>query len=630
LDYQTVNGSVTNVTFQGDTTYYISGELNLYQTNTFEGGAVLKYTNNNNASIYFESGSVLNWKAAAYHPVVFTAKDDNSVGDNISGSSGNPSGYYANPALNLGYGSFSISYFRIAWASQAINSEYVTENLTNGQVVNCLNGITSTYSPYNLRNLLFANVQTNFNIVYNSGLNAQNTTFSGSACLVESGNDYTAPDVTNLTIGTVPALSGAYNGFYNSTEFGTSPVTNNFYPFQSVLGGNYYLTNGCAFVNAGTTNIDPIFFASLAQKTTYPPIVYSNPFNETTTNVTFSPQAQRDTDVPDLGYHYDPLDYALGIVEMGSDAIMTVTNGAAITFFLGGWGIYLDGGTQFISQGTATSPNQLVEYNTVQESYGGNRPTVFLETETGGSVNCQFTDFSIMADDTCAASVEEESPSFNFQDCQFQGGQVAELNIGISFFNCLFNRVGVQMYDGGSLSLAQSLFWGGSVTFTGSYSVYNTAFDGTALTNLASSSAINHNAYINTTYSDTNNGDLKLTNFVFTSGPLGNFYQVSTNLIHMGSTNASALGLYHYTVTTNLVNGQEVPEGTNIVSIAYHYVATDTNGIPISTPGDGIPDYLADANGNGLVDAGEINWTNYNSANGLGSANKMTVFTPLK
>ena len=54
------------------------------------------------------------------------------------------------------------------------------------------------------------------------------------------------------------------------------------------------------------------------------------------------------------------------------------------------------------------------------------------------------------------------------------------------------------------------------------------------------------------------------------------------------------LRLYHYTVTTN-----NFIEGTNTVSIGFHYVVTDADGIPISMPGDGIPDYLADANGDG-------------------------------
>jgi hypothetical protein len=44
LDYQIINSSVTNYTFRSDTTYYISGTVNLSGTNTFEGGAVIKYT----------------------------------------------------------------------------------------------------------------------------------------------------------------------------------------------------------------------------------------------------------------------------------------------------------------------------------------------------------------------------------------------------------------------------------------------------------------------------------------------------------------------------------------------------------------------------------------------------------
>jgi hypothetical protein len=39
-------------------------------------------------------------------------------------------------------------------------------------------------------------------------------------------------------------------------------------------------------------------------------------------------------------------------------------------------------------------------------------------------------------------------------------------------------------------------------------------------------------------------------------------------------------------------------------------VACGTNNLPLDSNGDGIPDYLEDANGNGLVDSGEIAWTN--------------------
>ena len=173
LDYQTLNGSLSDYTFRGDTTYYISGTVNLYGANTFEGGAVIKYTNN--ASLNFNAQAQINCLASAYRPVVFTAKDDNSVGDTISGSTGNPTNYYANPALYFngigggGGGTYTISYFRIAWASEGISETYNTVNLYHGQLVNCLNGISLDVGNVYLRNTLFANVQTNFNFSSSRG-----------------------------------------------------------------------------------------------------------------------------------------------------------------------------------------------------------------------------------------------------------------------------------------------------------------------------------------------------------------------------------------------------------------------------------------------------------------------------
>jgi hypothetical protein len=82
-------------------------------------------------------------------------------------------------------------------------------------------------------------------------------------------------------------------------------------------------------------------------------------------------------------------------------------------------------------------------------------------------------------------------------------------------------------------------------------------------------------------------------------------YYLPTNsiLINAGSITADKVGLYHFTTTTN-----QVPETNSIVDIGYHYVATDCNGNPLDSNGDGIPDYIEDANGNGVVDSGEIDW----------------------
>jgi hypothetical protein len=42
LDYVQFTSNVTNWTFQGDTTYYVSGAYDLSGVTTFEGGTVIK------------------------------------------------------------------------------------------------------------------------------------------------------------------------------------------------------------------------------------------------------------------------------------------------------------------------------------------------------------------------------------------------------------------------------------------------------------------------------------------------------------------------------------------------------------------------------------------------------------
>jgi hypothetical protein len=90
--------------------------------------------------------------------------------------------------------------------------------------------------------------------------------------------------------------------------------------FQTVGGANFYLANGSPYRDAGTTNINPTLLAQLAKKTTFPPVLCINSnFNALTT---LGPQAQRDTNAPDLGYHYESLDYVFSGVVINTN--MTV------------------------------------------------------------------------------------------------------------------------------------------------------------------------------------------------------------------------------------------------------------------------------------------------------------------
>ena len=101
-----------------------------------------------------------------------------------------------------------------------------------------------------------------------------------------------------------------------------------------------------------------------------------------------------------------------------------------------------------------------------------------------------------------------------------------------------------------------------------------------------------YNGYYNTTNTylhGTNVTDRFLTTDPgFQVGPLGNYYIPTTCVLtNAGSTTADQLGLYFYTTHTN-----QVPQTNSGVDIGYHYVALGTNGLPLATYGDGIPNYL--------------------------------------
>jgi hypothetical protein len=643
LDYNMT--SATNFTFQADTTYYVSGAIFLAGTNVFEGGCVIKYATNAAIEIWpTASTPTASFLGTSYHPIICTAKDDDSVGEIISGSSGTVSGFYANPALVFASlpQVVSLPYIRVSYAKQGIIFSGVSADISHSQFLSCSNALQIAGTSTHLRNVLFAKNLTNFVFVAGS-LSSENNTFSGIGCLAltsSSGgcglvaSNCIFANITNLTVGSV-SLSGDTNGFYISPTFGTI-VTNSAYPFQSVGAASYYLTNGCSFLTAGTTNINSTLLASLRQKTTWPPLVFSNVTISADTN--FGPAAARDTGgTPSLGYHYDPLDYAFGGVD--ANANVTFTAGTALGWFRtsSGWthaghGIHVGDTKTLTFNGLVNSPDYWVRCSVVQEGGtgkwnggygpGGITGWTWPNIAQAPVLQAHFTRFSVLASDSTHFRDDSGYLLVNAYSSEFSGGGLGGYVDAVQFTNCLLDRVNWWLeggrpetaltsenctMHGGNLYINR---WNDGVNGQTPVVIQDNSFDNTTFTT--------HDPYAdntNLTHCDYNafqqsaprlypqgSHDVLVTNFNWQSIWLGNYYLPTNSfLINTGMVTADVVGLFHYTTQTN-----QTKEANTKVDIGYHYVAVDANGNPIDSDGDGVPDYLADKNGNGILDFGEI------------------------
>ena len=633
LDYVTLNTDTTGYIFHGDTTYYISGTLSLNGSTIIEGGTVIKFADGNSMSV--DGG--ITCQTAPYRMAIFTSMNDNSVGQSITGSTGHPTAGASDVYLANCFG-VTLQNLRFAYAYIGVQA-IETVNIWNSQFVDCENGVELGGAGFDqelfLHNVLFGGGNT---AVFNDGgvsLTAEQVT-SDCANFTEGGSFLSSVALTNCLI------EGALN-------FSTYSSTSNAFPtgtvFQTVGAGNYYLVDGSPYRNAGTTNISPTTLAWLAQKTTYPPLWLTNII---TSDTILYPQATRDYDTPDLGYHYDPIDYLTACIV--TNATLTLTNGVVLGYFTN-FCTWLQNNSQLISQGTPNQRNYLVYYNLAQEqtntvggaSYclGGSLAIAPYHTNLSQNPSVYLRLTTVCAPVSASFCVYLGSQwavvNCSMRDCEIYGGgssiEDADSASGdtLSFENNVFQYTSLLAYCKGQFDSHNNLFRGdnevvdlendGSSPFTNQDNVCDasatTYFDGT----------IGWNAYINMNTNNIYNTILTndiVTNMSWVSGPLGNFYQAANSpLINKGSTTADQLGLYHYTVTTN-----EVTETNSIVDIGYHYVALGANGLPLDSNGDGIPDYLEDVNGNGIVDNGEIDWQAPSS--GINGAAGIMVFTPLK
>jgi hypothetical protein len=639
LDYVEVNTDQTNYTFQGDETYLIDGEFTLTGVTTFEGGTVIKY--DVNGAMDIDSGGTINCLTSAYRPAIFTSLNDDSVGESMGDS---PDPYYTGiPAygdllnvLNVYAADITLHDLRFSYCLTGINQFSGSMDVWNCQ----FNEVDTAASGYDiaLHNVLIGRSSDSGidGAVWVCGagtsLIAEHVTADGGSFFADI--DYSSSGVTvaltNCLVTGQGLMSGTATLSTNSTCWIASPTDP---VYQTVCGGNYYLTNGSPYRNAGTTNIDPTLLADIAAKTTYPPVVCSN---ITFTNATnFSPQAQRDTDTPDLGYHYDPIDYAFGGCEASSN--LTFTAGTAAGWFRtsSGWyhagqGIHLDDQQTCTFSGTATAPCYWVRLNTVQEAdlsagYGPGGMTGWAgSVASAPTVSAQFLRCSMINNEGVVFRDDYGALIGRFTDCEFYSSGPGGYISSYYATNCLFERANLGMWDGWSgnaIYIINSTFHGGYIYFTPSIAgvpvtVLDSAFDDTTMyigsygAN-ASYATYDYNAYTNSPdpFPVGGSHDVIVTNFNWQSNWFGNYYQTTNSLlIDKGSTTADQVGLYHFTTQTN-----QLKETNSIVDIGYHYVATDAYGNPVDTDGDGLPDYVEDVNGNGMVDPGETSWTNWDT-----------------
>jgi hypothetical protein len=161
-------------------------------------------------------------------------------------------------------------------------------------------------------------------------------------------------------------------------KVGTGQVTDGSNPFAAAGGGNCYLADN-TFRDAGTANLDPALLADIQTKTTYPPASLAGDFAASTT---LYPCVPRDTaTAPDLGYHYDPVDYLGDSLTVESGATLKLTNGAVVG--VNGNNVTVNG-TLVADQTVAGAQVQEAQAAPLGIYIGGNEAAAYTDTDGDG------------------------------------------------------------------------------------------------------------------------------------------------------------------------------------------------------------------------------------------------------
>ncbi len=587
LDYTTVTGT-SNFTFKGNETYLISASsIVLSGTTTFEGGTVVKFDSTNMPYVYV-LGSIV-CETQTYLPALITAKDDNTVGEKITGSSGTPSGYYCDTALwYIPSGSIEIKniHFRFAETALKIDPVYASDStIMNCQFVQNDVPISINGGTANVYNCLI--VDTDSTVI--KKLSTTSTAVNLVNCTVDGGTtlfDTNSLSLTNSIITGVTSTGSPSNP--NSIILSSASGV-----YDSVGAGDYYLPATSGYKDAGTSSINSDLLAELGTRTTSAPIEITS---DITTDTTWGPVVDRDVGSIDLGYHYPVVDYFIVQKKIISKRL-DVLPGTVLS--MGGYnGLRIHNNDAYIScLGTVNNPIIFVRYDCVQEqpdqlgSVSISERLISFEWFPAQKPSGEFNfvrsylhagaRWHLLA--SFHGSVDTVSSEITIQNSEFYNCSLyvsGKTNDYLELNNNLFDQAKTELTGYGNVELYNCMYDEGYCylnqygSSTSHWYIRNNVLSGTTIYNSMISGKYTHsnNGYIGSGQAviGTSSSNVIVTTFDFEDGPFGGFYQSSSDFIDEGYGDADDNGLYHFTASVT-----NEKERDSVLDIGYHYPAAN-------------------------------------------------------
>ena len=323
--------------------------------------------------------------------------------------------------------------------------------------------------------------------------------------------------------------------------------------------------------------------------------------------------------MPDLGYHYEPLDYLANHVALSASLYLESGVAVGVMGVNGGFNMLANGNLE--STGTASTMNHLCHWANVQEqdgSFDGNPLFQMTSSSAYPKLTFRFTDVSplpgLLGDLVSYGGSSGPYQEISFRDCQLQcvnfnstyysAPQPAVLALTNNLLDrCKFYVLHHPSYTGTTDQrfYAYNNLWHNSFlsllyynTGANSYwRIYDNLFDKTTQVRGVDSYG---SSYVQYAYNGFTSGTVRVLagasdkfNLIadFQVGPLGQFYYPPSggihslaNLINHGSRSASAAGLdspNSYTVVANQTLDGWTGSGGNgdPVDIGFHYPLSD-------------------------------------------------------